>query len=118
MSHETKSLDNPDETRTFDNGKVDVVTLGGHSIGRGTLEKGWRWSSAVKPIVQTELCEVPHVGYVLAGTIHIIMADGDEFDITAGQAYSLDPGHDAYVVGDDTFRSIEFESLADYAKPV
>lgn len=118
MNHEVKSLDTPDETRTFDHGKVDVVTLGTHSIGRGTLEKGWRWSSAVKPIVQTEFCEVPHVGYVLSGTIHIVMADGDEFDITAGKAYSIDPGHDAYVVGDDTFQSVEFESLANYAKPV
>ena len=117
MNHEIKSFDNPDETRTFDNGKVDVLTLGGHSIGRGTLEKGWRWSSAVKPIVQTEFCEAAHVGYVLSGMLHVIMADGAEFDITAGQAYSLDPGHDAYVVGDEAYRAVEFESLADYAKP-
>jgi len=35
-------LDNPDETRTFENGQVEVVKIGGATIGRYTFEPGWR----------------------------------------------------------------------------
>ena len=47
---------------------------------------------------------------------HVVMDDGTEFDISAGDAYEIAPGHDAWVDGDETFRGVEFESLAKYAK--
>jgi hypothetical protein len=111
----TKSLDSADETRKFDNGYVEVVTAGDHSIGRSHLEPGWRWSDSVKPLAGTELCEVPHVGYCVRGRLHVRMRDGAEFQIRPGDAYVLTDHHDAWVEGEDAFESVEFESYADYA---
>jgi hypothetical protein len=112
----SKSLGSPDETRTFDRGSVEVVKLGGHSIGRANFEPGWRWSDCVKPIAGTDSCKVAHVGYVVRGRLHVRMDDGTEMEVGAGDAYSIAPGHDGWVVGDEPFQSVEFESLTDYAK--
>jgi hypothetical protein len=114
--YEDKSLDQPDERREFAHGRVDVVQLGGHSIGRTHLEPGWKWSTSIQPLVHTELCEVPHVGYCVSGRLGVRMADGTEFQIKEGDAYALTEHHDAWVEGDEPFRGVEFESLADYAR--
>jgi hypothetical protein len=114
--YEQKSLDKPDERRDFPKGHVDVVQLAGHSIGRTYLEPGWKWSESVKPVVGTELCEVPHVGYLLSGRIAVRMADGTELEIGAGDSYSLSDPHDAWVVGQEPAQGVEFESLKDYAR--
>ncbi|HZB83451.1 MAG TPA: hypothetical protein VE288_11500 [Rubrobacteraceae bacterium] len=37
-----KSLDSPDETRTFENGRVEVTTLGEFNASRSRLQPGWR----------------------------------------------------------------------------
>jgi hypothetical protein len=114
--YEQKALDKPDERRDFEDGHVSVVRLGDHSIGRTHLEPGWKWSTAVKPIVGTDLCEVPHVGYVVTGRLGVRMADGTEFQLRTGDAYALTESHDAWVEGDEPFEGVEFESLTHYAE--
>lgn len=116
MPNQAKSFDSPEETRPFDKGKVELVEIAGNKVGRATFEPGWKWSEAVKPIVGTDSCQVAHVGYAIAGRLHVVMDDGTEVDISAGDAYEIAPGHDAWVEGDETFRGVEFESLAEYAK--
>ena len=116
MPNQAKSFDQPEETRSFENGDVNLVEIAGNKVGRATLEPGWRWSEAVKPIVDTDTCQVAHVGYAISGRLHVVMDDGTELDIKAGDAYEIAPGHDAWVEGDETFRGVEFESLAEYAK--
>ena len=49
-----KSLDQPDETRPFENGKAEVVILGDFTASRLVFEPGWRWSENVKPIAGTD----------------------------------------------------------------
>jgi hypothetical protein len=117
-SIEMKSMDRPDETRTPDKTSVGVVHLGGATVGRFTLQPGWRWSDCIKPVAGTDSCQAAHLGYVVSGTIHIAATDGTEADIRAGDAYRLEPGHDAWVVGNEPFVALEFESkTADtYAK--
>jgi len=56
---EKKSLEQPDETRTFGNGRLDLVTLPNVAIGRAVFEPGWRWSEHVKPIAGTDSCRNP-----------------------------------------------------------
>jgi uncharacterized cupin superfamily protein len=114
-----KTFDQPDETRTFDKGRVDVVTLGTHTAGRATFEPGWRWSECVKPIVGTESCQVHHLGYVLSGRLHIVMDSGEEVEAEPGLAYEVQPGRDAWVVGEEAFVALEFQPSAveTYAKP-
>ena len=41
---EHKSFNAPDETRPFEKGRVELLNIGGATIGRLTLEPGWRWS--------------------------------------------------------------------------
>jgi quercetin dioxygenase-like cupin family protein len=104
-----KSLDSPDETRTFENGKVDVTTLGEFNASRFMLEPGWRWSENVKPIAGTDSCQVLHTGYQVSGRLHVRLNDGTEEEVGPGEAYVIPPGHDAWVVGD--------EPVVSYAKP-
>jgi quercetin dioxygenase-like cupin family protein len=113
----TGVFDTPDETRKFDKGRAELVTLGDSTIGRFTFEPGWRWSECVKPIAGTESCQSDHVGYAQSGTIRVVSDAGKEVEITAGQAYTIPPGHDAWVVGDESFVGFEFKSAAEYAKP-
>ena len=115
---ETKSFDAPDETRTPPKTKVEVVRLGDVQAARLTLEPGWRWSECVKPIAGTESCQARHVGSVLTGRMHVVQDDGTEAEVGPGEAYLIDPGHDAWVVGDEELVSLEFESqtAATFAK--
>jgi hypothetical protein len=86
---EQKSFGTPDETRAFERGALDLLQIGGAEIGRLTLQPGWRWSDHVKPLAGTDLCEAPHFQYHVAGTLHIVMADGAEFDATPGDVTAL-----------------------------
>jgi mannose-6-phosphate isomerase-like protein (cupin superfamily) len=105
-----KSFDSPDETREFPKAKMDVVRLATHSVARGTLEPGWKWSESIKPIVGTESCQKHHVGYVVSGRGHVVLDDGTEFEYGSGNAYDIPPGHDAWVVGNEPLVVLEFES--------
>jgi hypothetical protein len=107
---EVKSLDAPDETRTPPNTKIEVVTVGGATVGRLTLQPGWRWSESIKPVVGTDTCGVHHLGLLLAGNMHIVHDDGTEADIGPGSVYNIQPGHDAWVVGDHEVVGVEFDT--------
>ncbi len=113
---ERKNLKTPDETRTFEKGKVELVNIGGGVVGRLTLEPGWKWSQHVKPIAKTELCEAPHFQYHAAGRIRIKMADGSEFEVGPGEITALPSGHDAWVVGDEAVVLIDFQGASNYAR--
>ncbi len=78
---EVKNFMNPDEVRTFDLGKVELVKIGGRTIGRATLQPGWKWSLSVGPIVKTKSCEAPHFQYHVSGTMRVLMDDGTERDL-------------------------------------
>lgn len=113
-----KRFEQPDETRTFEHGVLQGVELVGAKAGKATFQPGWRWSQDVKPIVGTETCEAHHVGYALTGRLHVVTDEGEELEISAGEAYELQPGHDAWVVGDQPFEGLEFQSgtVETYAK--
>jgi mannose-6-phosphate isomerase-like protein (cupin superfamily) len=106
----SRRFDQPDETRTFEHGKGEVVHLAVSTAARGTMEPGWRWSTSVKPIVGTDSCQAHHLGYVLSGSLHIVTDEGSEYDIGPDDVYEILPGHDAWVPGDETFTSLEFHS--------
>jgi hypothetical protein len=115
----TKNFDAPDETRTPDKTRIEVVDLGGAKAARLTAQPGWRWSECIKPVVGGDSCQTRHLGVVAAGRIHIAHADGTESDIGVGEAYLIEPGHDAWVVGDEEFVAYEFDTTTAgiYAKP-
>jgi len=105
-----KNVDSPDEIRTFEKGKVEIVSIDEVTAGRFTLEPGWRWSEAVKPIVGTDSCQVLHTGYAISGRMHLVHDDGSEQEVSPGDVYIIRPGHDAWIVGDETYVGIDFSS--------
>ena len=111
-----KSLDAPEETRTFSNGKLELVNLDTGPVGRATFEPGWRWSTDVKPIAGTETCQTAHMGYVVAGRMVVAMDDGQQAEFGPGDYMVCPPGHDAWIVGDQACVVIDWQGAADYAK--
>jgi hypothetical protein len=113
---QAKSFGQPDEIREVPLGRVELIQVGGATIGRLTLQPGWRWSTSVKPIVNTKSCEAPHFQYHVSGVLHIVMDDGTELECKAGDVSLLPSGHDAWVVGNDPVVLVDFQGMVDYAK--
>ena len=113
---QAKSHAAPDEVRTPDKTRVEVVQLDGYTIGRFNFAPGWRWSECVKPVVKTDRCQLSHVGYAVSGQMTVRLDDGTEQTISAGESYTIPPGHDAWVDGTETFVAIEVMSADVFAK--
>ena len=56
------------------------------------------------------------VGYILTGRLHVVTDDGGEAELGPGEAYEVELGHDAWVVGDEAVTSVEFSGADTYAK--
>jgi uncharacterized cupin superfamily protein len=115
---QSRDFDSPDETRRPDKTQVDLVRIGATTIGRFSFEPGWRWSECIKPVAGTESCQARHVGVVYSGRLSVTHEDGTEVELGPGDAYIIEPGHDASVIGDERFVGFEFESRSaeEYAK--
>jgi hypothetical protein len=114
---EKRNFSQPDESRTFDKGKLELVTLGGVTFGRATFQPGWKWSTSVKPLVKTRSCEAPHLNYHVSGRLRVLMDDGTEDEFGPGDVSRLPPGHDAWVVGDEPVIVIDITGMGEYAEP-
>lgn len=112
-----KSFSAPDQVRQFPTGRCDIVTLDEMSIGRFVFQPGWRWSKDVAPIAGTSSCQFRHLGYTISGSMEVRMDDGTTLVIGPDQAYEIPPGHDAWVVGDEPWCSVEFASAHTYGVP-
>ena len=113
---EAKSMNRPDEVRSFDKGKVELVKIGGATVGRAVFQPGWKWSDSVRPLAKTKSCEAPHFQYHVSGTLRVKMDDGTEVDLKAGDVSLLPNGHDAWVVGNEPAVVVDFQGMIDYAK--
>jgi hypothetical protein len=114
-----RNFEQPDETTRFPNGYEQVVKVRGTPVGLATFQPGWRWSNDVRPLMGTDSCPLLHVGYVLSGRLHVRMNDGSTLDLEPGQLCVIPPGHDAWVVGDDPCRLLDWGGkVPDHAPPV
>ena len=113
---ETKNFEHPEEVREFPRGRLELVHIGGVTVGRARLEPGWRWSESVKPIANTDSCEAAHFQYHLFGVLHVRMDDGTEFECRAGDVCLIPPGHDAWVIGDEPVEVVDFQGMSTYAQ--
>jgi class 3 adenylate cyclase len=116
MRLQRRRFSEPADTRTFTHGRVDVVELDDTVVGRMWYEPGWRWSVDLKPIAGTDLCQFHHIGVTLQGRGHIQMPDGTEMEIGPGDVFEIPPGHDAWVVGDAPWISVDFEAMRSYGR--
>ncbi len=113
---EMKSFGKPDEVREFPKGRLELIKIGGVTVGRAIFEPGWRWATSVQPLAKTKSCEAPHFQYHLAGVLRIRMDDGTEIECHPGDVSFLPSGHDAWVVGDQPAIVVDFQGMLDYAK--
>jgi hypothetical protein len=107
-----KNFESPDERRTPDKTVVQVVNLGSVKAARLTLQPGWRWSECIKPVAGTESCQTHHLGTVASGQLRVRHDDGTEVQLGPGDAYVIEPGHDAWVLGSEPWVAYEFDSRA------
>ena len=114
---QSKNLSSPDELRTFDKGKLELIKLGGVTFGRATLQPGWKWSTCIKPLVKTKSCEAPHLQYHVSGRIAVLMDDGSQAEFGPGEVSLLPPGHDAWVVGNEPVVVVDITGMTEYARP-
>lgn len=111
-----KRFEHPDEIREFEKGRLELVTIGGQTLGRATYQPGWKWSVHVGPGVGTRRCTVEHLGIVLAGHATAAFDDGRIVDLTAGTIFYIPPEeHDSWVVGDEPYISLHLLGAAGYA---
>jgi hypothetical protein len=110
-----KRFENPDEVRTFEKGRFELIKIGGMTIGRATYEPGWKWSEHVAPVAGTSLCQVEHVGMVISGQAACAMEDGRSYVMKPGDIFYIGPGHDSCVTGDQPYVSLHFLGAEKYA---
>ena len=104
-----KSFDIPDDSFPVGNiARVEFLHLGETDAHRATFQPGFRWTEHVKPLVDTDLCEIPHTGIVVSGRIGVRMADGTEREMGPGDVFNVGPGHDVWVIGDEPYVAIDF----------
>jgi hypothetical protein len=113
---EVKNFDKPNEVRSFPKGRLELISIGGATIGRAIFEPGWKWSESVQPLVKTKSCEAPHFQYHVSGALKVRMDDGSEFVCRAGDVSLLPSGHDAWVEGNEPAVVVDFQGMVDYAK--
>ena len=112
MGIDVRDFNNPDDQiNTFNNATVDVCKVGDQRVMRITAEPGWKWSNDVKPHVGTESCQATHLGIIVSGAVCAKHNDGTEKTYKAGDAYSIKPGHDGWVVGDEPAVAYEFHGM-------
>jgi len=110
-----KRFDQPDEIRTFEKGRFELVHIGGLTIGRAIYEPGWKWSAHVGKTLGKRSCDVEHVGLVISGRATAAMDDGRVIEMKAGDLFYIAPGHDSWVVGEQPYISLHFLGASDYA---
>lgn len=101
------------ERRELPGVQVDVVRTGDARIKRIIYEPGFRWSTNMKPITGTEWCMHAHVGFLVQGQIHVEYPDGCVHEFAAPAAVAIDPGHDGWVVGNESAILIEMDFESD-----
>ena len=111
-----KRFDRPDEVRTFEKGRFELIHIGNMTLGRATYDPGWKWSAHVGKALGKQSCDVEHVGLVISGCATAAMDDGRVVEMHEGDVFYIAPGHDSWVVGDIPYLSLHLLGATEYAK--
>jgi class 3 adenylate cyclase len=107
---QAKPFEKPDETRPVPGAQLRLVYLGEVAVGHAVWQPGWRWSTDLRPLAGTDWCENHHLGYAISGRLAVLMEDGEQLEIAGESVYEIPPRHDAWVVGDEPFETVEWSS--------
>ena len=98
-----KGFGEPDDEAPFAHGRMLVLRLGEQEVWRSELAPGWNWDEDLKPYAEgATSCPMTHREYVVSGRIRYLTDDGDEVIAGPDDALYIEPGHRAWVVGDET----------------
>jgi len=106
-----RNLQQPDHTVEFERITVEQVDLGDFTVGRITIQPGWRWYEHVRPHVGGEWCEARHVGVVSSGRFGVTMRDGTKLEFAPDDVFEIPPGHDGYTIGDEPCVQVEWTGI-------
>jgi class 3 adenylate cyclase len=107
---QAKPFETPDETRPVPGAQLRLVYLGEVAVGHAVWRPGWRWSTDLRPLAGTDWCENHHLGYAISGRLAVLMEDGEQLEIAGESVYEIPPRHDAWVVGEEPFETVEWSS--------
>jgi hypothetical protein len=97
-----KGFGEPDDVYPFVHGRMLVVRLGDQEVWRSELTPGWNWDEDLEPYAEgATSCPMTHREYVVSGRIRYVMDDGTEITAGPDEALFIEPGHRAWVVGDE-----------------
>jgi hypothetical protein len=100
LTANVKRFDRPEHLLVFDSGRLEVITVGGKTIGKGSYAPGWRWSHCTTPTSAGRGGPAETVGVVLSGQARV-QSQGNEVDLNPGDFFHtvIANGHDEWVVG-------------------
>lgn len=88
-----KRFDTPERSVGFGDGRLDIITIGGRSVGRGSFSAGWKWTPAAG------VTAAVFAGVVLSGRAKVKTKDGESADLTPGDFFAVSPQDEFWVVG-------------------
>lgn len=94
-----KRFDHPEKVLVLEKGRLEVITVGGKTLGRGSYAPGWRWSHAPTAVARPGDRPPAHVGVVLSGRAKVVVDEGREVDLTPGDFFHISSEYDSWVVG-------------------
>ena len=88
-----KRFDTPQRSVGFGDARLDIITIGGRSVGRGSFAAGWKWTPAPGTPAAA------FAGVVLSGRAKVKTKSGESADLTPGDFFAVTPEDEFWVVG-------------------
>lgn len=107
---QTKTFEAADEIRDLPKARIEIIKLDEASVGHSTFEPGWLWSRDLAPIIGAPTCPIHHLGYTISGRLRVKLDSGQILDIEPNSVYEIPAGHDAWVLGDEPWVTVEWTS--------
>jgi len=116
----TANLSSMQKANFVDEDKYELITIGRITKRMVTLDGASALlvrfpvgasvtEDAVKTgILDTDMCPMPHVAYILEGSLGVRQRTGSEEEFSAGDLMMLPPEHEAWTVGDEDCVFVEF----------
>jgi len=93
-----KRFETPETVLRFDQGRLELVTLDGRLVGKGSYRPGWRWSQVTGPERRGRR-PLQQTGVILSGRAKIQIPDRGEVDLTPGDFFHVSSEYESWVVG-------------------
>ncbi len=98
--------------------RSEILEIGGFGLARTVHAADFRWSTHIAPVVGTEWCEARHIGLLVRGIMHVVLAIGEEFEVGPGELFDIPPQHDGWIVGGEECETIDWTGVRSWLSPL